>query len=51
MNTCQCEGLQIGQSNGVLLKEVSAFQWCLLIEVSLYSLINCFNNSKMMKDG
>ena len=26
MCTCQCEGPQMGQSNGVLFKEVSAFQ-------------------------
>ena len=26
MNTCQCEGFQMGQSNGVLFKEVSAFR-------------------------
>ena len=34
--TCQCEGLQVGQSNGVLFKEVSAFRRCPLIEVLLY---------------
>ena len=33
--TCQREGLQMGQSNGVLLKEVSAFRRCPLIEVFL----------------
>ena len=33
MCTCQCEGYKIGQSNGVLLKEVSAFQRCPLTEV------------------
>ena len=26
--TCQCEGYNIGQSNGVLLEEVAAFQRC-----------------------
>ena len=36
MHTSQCEGLQMGQSNGVLFKKVSAFQRCPLIEVSLY---------------
>ena len=36
MYTCQCEGLQMGQSNGVLFKEVSAFWRYPLIEVSLY---------------
>ena len=36
MYTCQCEGLLMGQSSGVLFKEVSAFQRCPLIEVSLY---------------
>ena len=36
MYSCQCEGLQTGQSNGVLLKEVAAFQRCPLIEVSLF---------------
>ena len=30
---CQCEGLQMGQSSGVLFKEVSAFRSCPLIEV------------------
>ena len=28
MYTCQCEGLQMGQINGVLFKEVAAFQSC-----------------------
>ena len=32
----QCEGFQMGQSSGVLLQEVAAFQRCPLIEVSLY---------------
>ena len=36
MYTCQCEGIQMGQSNSVLFKEVSAFQRCPLIEVSLW---------------
>ena len=36
MNTCQCEGFQMGQSNGVLFKEVFAFRRCPLIEVSLH---------------
>ena len=35
MYTCQCEGEQMGQSNGILFKEVSAFQRCPLIEVSM----------------
>ena len=35
MYTCQCEGLQMGQSSGVLFKEVSAFRKCPLLEVSL----------------
>ena len=35
MYTCQCEGLQMGQNNGVLFKEVSAFRRCPLIEVLL----------------
>ena len=33
MYTCQCEGYRIGQSNGVLLKEVAAFQRCPLTKV------------------
>ena len=37
MCTCQCEGLQMGQRNGVLFKEVSAFQRCPVIEASLYT--------------
>ena len=32
--TCQCEGCQIGQSSGVLLKGVAAFGRCPLMEVS-----------------
>ena len=36
MYTCQCEELQMGQSSGVLFKEVSVFQRCPFIEVSLY---------------
>ena len=36
MCTYQCEGLLIGQSSGVLFKEVSAFQRSPLIEVLLY---------------
>ena len=32
-----CEGLQMGQSNGVLFKEVAAFRRCHLIEVSPYA--------------
>ena len=36
MYTCQCEGCQMGQSSGVLLKAVTAFQRCPLIENSLY---------------
>ena len=43
MYTCQCKGLQTGQSNGVLFKEVSAFRRCPLIEVSLY-IINVIIN-------
>ena len=36
MYACQCEGLQMGQSNGVLFdKEVSAFRRCPLIGVPL----------------
>ena len=31
----------MGQSNGVLLKEVAAFQRCSLTEVSLYSYREC----------
>ena len=35
---CQCEGFQMGQSNGVLLiKEVSTFRRCPLIEVLLHT--------------
>ena len=34
---CQCEGPQMGQRNGVLLKEVAAFWRCPFIEVSLYA--------------
>ena len=37
MNMCQCEGCQMGQSSGVLLKEVAVFQRCLMMEVSLYT--------------
>ena len=37
MYTCQCEECQIGQSSGVLLKEVAAFGRCPLIEVFHYS--------------
>ena len=38
-DTCQCEGFQMGQSNGVLLiKEVSTFRSCPLIEVLLYDM-------------
>ena len=37
MYTCQCEGLQMRQSSGVLFKEVSAFRRCPLIEVPLYT--------------
>ena len=36
----QCKGFQIGQSNGVLLKEVAAFQRHPLIEFPLYSYSN-----------
>ena len=36
MYTCQCKGLQMGQSSGVLFKEVSAFQRCPFMEVLLY---------------
>ena len=36
MYMCQCEVFQRGQSSGVLLKEVAAFQRCPLIEVSLW---------------
>ena len=38
--TCQCEGLQMGQRNCVLLKDVAAFRRCPLIEVSLYAHTN-----------
>ena len=38
MYTCQCEGLQMEQSNGVLFKPVCVFQRCPLLEVSLYLL-------------
>ena len=31
MYTCQCEGCQLGQSNGAMLKEVAAFQRCPLM--------------------
>ena len=46
MYTCQCDGFQMGQSSGVLLKEVSAFQRCPLIEVPLlqYSILFTFTN-------
>ena len=44
MYTCQCEGC-MEQSSGVLFKEVSAFQRCPLIEVSLYSV--CIKQYKM----
>ena len=41
MYTCQCECMiQIGQSSGVLLKEVAVFQRCPLIEILLYSLLS-----------
>ena len=40
MYTCQCEGCQMGQSSGVLLKEVAAFWRCPSIEVSLYKSSN-----------
>ena len=33
MYTCQCKGCQMGQSRGVLLKEVAAFQRCPIVEV------------------
>ena len=36
MYTCQCKGCQMGQSNGVPLKEVAAFGRWPLIGVSLY---------------
>ena len=36
MYTCQCKELQMGQSSGVLFKEVSAFWRCPLIEVLLH---------------
>ena len=36
MYTCQCEGLQMGQSSGVLLKEVATIQRCPLIVNALY---------------
>ena len=36
MYTCQCEGFQMRQSNGVLFKVVAAFRRCPLIEVLLY---------------
>ena len=31
MYTCQCEGLQMGQRNGALFKEIFAFRKCPLI--------------------
>ena len=37
MYTCQCEGCQVEQSSGVLLKQVAAFQRCPLVEVTLYA--------------
>ena len=37
MYTCQCEGFQVGKSNGILLKEVATYWSCPLIEVSLYT--------------
>ena len=56
MYTSQFEGCQMGQSSGVLLKEVSAFRRCPLIEVSLYVLIAykpftfiCSHNSQCSK--
>ena len=36
MYTCQREGPQMGQRNGVLLKEVATIRRCPLIEVSPY---------------
>ena len=39
MYTCQCEGCQMGQSSGVLSKEVASFWRCLLIEVFPYSVL------------
>ena len=39
MYTCQCKGCQMGQSSGVLFKEVAAFQRCPLIEVSYISML------------
>ena len=38
MYTCQCKGCQMGQSSGVLLKEVAAYQRCPLVEGSPYPL-------------
>ena len=35
MYTCQCEGLQMGQSSGGMFKAVSAFQRCPLMKVSV----------------
>ena len=42
MYTCQCERLQMGQNNGVLFKEVSAFRKCPLIEVPLYAYLRTY---------
>ena len=35
MHACQCEGLQMGQSNGVLLKELAVFHRCPLMHESV----------------
>ena len=34
MYTCQCKGWQRGQTHGFVLKDVTAFRRCPLIEVS-----------------
>ena len=43
MYTCQCEGCQKGQSSGVLLRKVTAFQRCPVVEV--YRRIMMLTNS------
>ena len=49
MYTCECkEGqLQMGQSSGVLFKEVSAFQRCPLMEISLCTYSTCAHTDNM----
>ena len=41
MYTCQCEGLQMGQSSGVLFQEAFVFQRCPLVEVLPYYWFAC----------